>query len=70
LFILKDEAQRIRAALLGKKTPPHLTISLRHRQPGSAYLLLAVVCEMNGAQGAHIPVLGLKVHAPVAQSAN
>jgi hypothetical protein len=29
-----------------------------------------VVCEMNGAQGAHIPVLGLKVHAPVAHSAN
>ena len=25
---------------------------------------------MNGAQGAHILVLGLKVHAPVAHSAN
>jgi hypothetical protein len=29
-----------------------------------------VVCEMNGAQGAHILVLGLKVHAPIAHSAN
>jgi len=40
LFILKGEAQRIRAALFEKKTPTHLTISLRDGQPGSVYLLL------------------------------
>ena len=57
-------------SLVGEKdtTAPHdfpASKAARFRLSASG-----VVREMNGAQGAHILVLGLKVHAPVAHSAN